>query len=127
MGPHGRHGRYSWGGGRGVQRGQISRLVEPCILQLLAEGPKHGYELITSLVKFGFSPDIVESGMVYRALRDMEMAGWVVSEWAVGLTGPPRRVYTLLPDGKIAIDMWREELNRTHEIIHKLLDAKGNS
>ena len=45
-GPRGRHG---WRGGRGVQRGQVSRVVEPCLLILLQERDQHGYELIAAL------------------------------------------------------------------------------
>jgi len=117
-GPRGRHG---WRGGRGVQRGQIARLVEPCLLILLQERARHGYDLIAALGRFGLDPAFLDSGLIYRALRQMEEAGWVISSWEMGESGPARRVYSLTPAGQGALAAWREELGRTHNILHKLL------
>ncbi len=119
-GPRGRHG---WRGGRGPQRGQISRLVEPCLLTLLQEGPRHGYDLIAELGRFGLEPELVDSGLVYRALRQMEEAGWVESTWETARGGPARRVYCITPAGQEALAMWRQELARTHDTLHRLLDG----
>jgi PadR family transcriptional regulator, regulatory protein PadR len=117
-GPKGQHG---WRGGRGLQRGQIARFIEPCLLSLLQDANRHGYELMANLSRFGLDPETIDSGLVYRALRDMEMAGWVVSQWGASESGPARRTYTLTALGKEALGAWMEELKRTHEIIHKLL------
>jgi len=114
-------GRHGWRGGRGVQRGQIARLVEPCLLVLLQEGPRHGYDLIAAMGRFGLAPGALDTGLVYRVLRDMEDAGWVASEWEAGAAGPQRRVYTLTAAGREAYQMWRDELVRTHGILHALL------
>jgi DNA-binding PadR family transcriptional regulator len=96
-------------------------LVEPCLLTLLGEGARHGYDLIGSLERFGIDPDLLDSGLVYRALRDMEAAGWISSEWQTGESGPPRRVYRLGVAGRDALVAWREELERTHDLLHRLL------
>lgn len=120
----GRHGGgHAWRGGRGLQRGQIARLVEPCLLSLLEQGPRHGYDLIAALEQFGLDPDTLDAGLVYRVLHDMEFAGWVVSDWQVGSGGPPRRVYSITDAGKEAQVMWHTELARTHDVLHKLLDT----
>ena len=120
---HGERGRHGWRGGRGPQRGQIARLIEPCLLTLLSDGSSHGYDLIASLGRFGLDPELLDSGLVYRALRDMEMSGWVKSDWQVGESGPPRRVYNLTPAGTEALTAWREELDRTHDFLHRLLEG----
>jgi len=122
---HGERGRHGWRGGRGPQRGQIARLVEPCLLTLLSERARHGYDLTSALGRFGLDPEALDSGLVYRALRDMETAGWVTSDWHVGAGGPPRRIYNLTPSGKAALEVWREELGRTHDFLHRLLDEGG--
>jgi len=119
---HGEGGRHGWRGGRGLQRGQIARLIEPCLLILLRDRTAHGYDLIGALGRFGLDPELLDSGLVYRALREMEMAGWVTSDWQVGGAGPPRRVYSLAPAGEAALRAWREELSRTHDFLHRLLD-----
>ncbi len=118
---HGHGGRHGWRGGRGPQRGQIARLVEPCLLILLQERSRHGYELIAALVRFGLEPALLDSGLVYRALREMEEAGWVVSSWETGGSGPARRVYGLTAAGQEALVAWREELGHTHDILHRVL------
>lgn len=114
-------GRHGWRGGRGLQRGQIARLVEPCLLLLLEEGAGHGYDLIAAMGRFGLEPEFIDSGLIYRALRQMEQAGWVVSNWDVGVAGPPRRVYEITAAGKEALRAWQEELSRTHDVLHKLI------
>ncbi|MDI7277295.1 MAG: helix-turn-helix transcriptional regulator [Anaerolineae bacterium] len=120
-GPRGRHG---WRGGRGLQRGQIARLVEPCLLTLLQDGNRHGYDLIAALERFGLDPALLDSGLVYRVLREMEGAGWVVSTWEAGPSGPARRVYSLTAAGREALTRWRDELGRTHDLLHRLLHSE---
>jgi PadR family transcriptional regulator PadR len=117
----GPRGRRRWRGGRGVQRGQIARMVEPCLLTLLQEAPRHGYELISTLERFGLEPEMLDSAMVYRTLRQMEQAGWVVSTWETSGTGPARRVYDVTAAGREALVRWREQLGQTHEFLHRLL------
>jgi len=83
------HGRR-W---RGASRRAV-RLVEPTLLHLLHYGPAHGYTLIEQLGEYGLAD--VDPSAVYRALRDMEERGWVVSSWEEEQSqGPPRRVYRL--------------------------------
>jgi DNA-binding PadR family transcriptional regulator len=73
------------------------------------------------LERFGLEPALLDPGLVYRSLRRMELAGWVVSEWDTSGVGPARRVYTLTAEGRQALALWREELDRTHDILHKVL------
>ena len=61
------------GGGAGPRR--ISRFLEPCLLLLLREDATHGYNLLDSLGRFGFNRGMVDTGVVYRVLREMEDAG----------------------------------------------------
>jgi len=124
---HGQRSRHGWRGGRGLRRGQIARLVEPCLLALLEQGPCHGYDLIASMGRFGLDPETLDAGLVYRVLRDMELAGWATSDWDVGASGPPRRVYSITDAGKEALAMWQAELRNTHYVLHRLLDASEGS
>jgi PadR family transcriptional regulator PadR len=61
---------------------------------------------------------------VYRALRDMEARGWVVSHWEDQETqGPPRRIYEMTDLGDEALRAWSEDLERTRDTIDGLLRA----
>ena len=97
---HGRHGwggtgswggRGAWGGGWGARarRGDVKYLV----LELLAEGPKHGYEVINGIeARRGTRPS---AGSVYPTLQMLEDGGFVTAESVEG-----KRVYTITDEGR---------------------------
>ncbi len=55
----------------------LGRLAEPWLLILtsLADGPEHGYAIMTDVA--AFSGVRMEPGSVYRALSRLERRGWV--------------------------------------------------
>jgi PadR family transcriptional regulator PadR len=71
--------------------------LEACLLLLLAESPGHGYDLGDALA--GLGVEVTDSGRVYRALREMEREGLVVSWWQQTARGPARRMYHLTERG----------------------------
>ncbi len=103
---HHRHGRHGvppefirgfeaqfWGGfgrpGRRARRGDVKYLV----LELLAEGPKHGYEIIRAIEeRRGVRPS---AGSVYPTLQLLEDGGFVTAEQIDG-----KRVYTITDAGR---------------------------
>lgn len=78
--------------------------AELAILSLLAEQPRHGYEIEATIEERGMR-DWTEIGFssIYYILRKLEAHGWVQSrlEAAAG-KGPARRVFTLTPSGREA-------------------------
>ena len=64
----------------------------PCILLLVGEAPRHGYELIDRLKEFGF--DWGGPGPIYHQLRKLRAAGLVRSRLEHP-GGPARRIYEL--------------------------------
>jgi len=96
-------------------------MLEPALLILLKEQPRHGYTLLTDLEKLGMST--IHPSVVYRTLRDMENLTWVTSIWHTDQTqGPPRRTYALTMQGEEALEIWRGELNKTQNLIQQLLE-----
>lgn len=86
---------YGWGGGWGAawagrqRRGDVKYVV----LELLAEGPKHGYEIIRGIEeRRGARPS---AGSVYPTLQMLEDGGFVTSEQVDG-----KRVYTITDAGR---------------------------
>jgi DNA-binding PadR family transcriptional regulator len=93
----GRFGKHHHGGGRG---GRLRRVFDHgdlrfVLLQLIAEKPRHGYELIKAIEeKFGgmYSPS---PGVVYPTLTLLEELGYLRAE-----TGPgARRLYSVTEEG----------------------------
>ncbi|MGD9001865.1 MAG: helix-turn-helix transcriptional regulator [Anaerolineae bacterium] len=104
---------------RGYSRRAV-RILKPTLLLLLHHGPAHGYTLIDELGPYGLGD--VDPSVVYRALRDMEEAGWVASSWDEEATkGPPRRVYSLTGLGDEVLTWWTEDLRETRRMIDHIL------
>ena len=112
---------------RGPREGEpfpcrIHRFLEPCLLLILRQGRSHGYDLKAALGPFGLQE--VNPSLVYRTLREMEMAGYVESEWDTESTaGPARRVYQLTSSGHQHLDQWAEDLLETDRVLHHFLDT----
>ena len=118
----GRRRRRGWGDGAGgACPRRISRFVEPCLLMLLRGDASHGYNLVDELSRFGFAQGMVNASVVYRALRDMEEQGWVVSQWDTAGSGPPRRVYDVTPAGGDYLHRWIADLQRTRDEIDRFI------
>jgi DNA-binding PadR family transcriptional regulator len=86
--------------------------AELAVLSLVAETPRHGYDIERLIVQRGMREwtDIGFSS-IYYLLGKMEKAGLVESEVVEahagesGQRGPARKVYSLTPAGRVA---WRE-------------------
>ena len=112
--------------GRGRRRRRVMQFLQPCLLLLLQRSEAHGYALLAEIEHFGFNPNRVDPTLIYRALREMEAAGWIQSKWDEEETqGPRRRVYALKQEGKLQLELWIQDLRRTREEIDRLLDAFG--
>lgn len=117
------YGAWPGGRGRGRRRRRVINFLQPCLLTLLQRGETHGYELMQQLAEFGFNLDQLDPSLVYRALREMEVDGLVISEWGEESQGPQRRVYSITDDGIKSLDLWMQDLSRTRDEIDRLLDA----
>lgn len=115
--------RRGRGGGEAYPR-RIARFIEPALLLLLRQTPTHGYGLMEGLRTLGFRDYPVDFSAVYRTLRGLEEAAMVQSDWDLEVTaGPPRRVYTITPEGEAHLAQWVSELRATDRVLHAFLDA----
>ncbi|MFC7548305.1 PadR family transcriptional regulator [Plantactinospora sp. GCM10030261] len=73
--------------------------LDALLLAVLESGAMHGYAIIEALkARSGGSLDL-PTGTVYPALRRLERAGWVSSDWSV-VNGRQRRTYQLTAGGR---------------------------
>jgi DNA-binding PadR family transcriptional regulator len=104
----------------GARRG---RWIEPFVLLLIAEGPIHGYSVISKLNQLGLNSDGVDVGMVYRTLRELEAEGLVATKWGLE-EGPPRREYQLTAEGHEALDEWVAVMIERRRLIRWFLERR---
>lgn len=116
--PGGRGHKWRW---RGCSRRMV-RFLDPALLLLLHRGRAHGYTLLEQLAEFGL--ENLNPSVIYRTLRDMEDRGWVTSTWDEEQTqGPPRRVYTITPEGDNALAQWVQDLEETRDLVDRFMEA----
>jgi PadR family transcriptional regulator PadR len=94
--------------------------LESCLLVLLHHEPGYGYSLMNGLKDFGFQTEEMDISILYRALRDLESVGLVVSSWGEDSLGPQRRVYTLTPQGESTLAEWMQALRQRRREIEAL-------
>jgi PadR family transcriptional regulator, regulatory protein PadR len=98
--------------GCGCYKERQSRWVEPTILYLLMEKPRHGYELMSALPELGFISSPADPGAIYRTLRHLEEAGLVGSAWDTSSAGAAKRLYTITESGRVHLKLWTESLRQ---------------
>jgi PadR family transcriptional regulator PadR len=113
-----------WRGGRGRRRRRrMTGFLQPCLLLMLHRGDTYGYNLLNGLDEFGLDPEAYDPSMIYRALRDMEELGWVISYEGEESLGPQRRIYQLTEEGERHLGIWVEDLRRAKREVELLISA----
>lgn len=102
------------------RRSQLLRgVLDLCLLALIGERPRYGYEFVEALTESGL--DLVSEGSIYPLLARMERAGLVDSYRAPSAAGgAPRKYYRLteagtaeLTDGRATWSTFTVAVSRT--------------
>lgn len=91
------------------------------VLVVLQEEPSYGYEIMERIRDFGFEE--INSGTVYRALRQMEREGLCTSEWETSEEGPGRRVYSVTNAGVAYLDAWAKDAKQYQQLMDSFFRA----
>jgi len=82
--------------------------VQLCILSLLGEDRKYGFQVIRELKERSGGYLVLKDGTLYPALHRMEKKGLIVSEWIVE-DDKPRRYYAITDAGREALEEGKAE------------------
>ncbi|HEY89515.1 MAG TPA: PadR family transcriptional regulator [Thermoflexia bacterium] len=116
-------GRRRHGGGPQPHWGRRKRILQPLILLLLAEKATHGYGLTERLTD-NYALGAIVPQTIYRALREMEEAGWIAPSWDLESgQGPPRKVYQVTPVGISALEIWSQEMQGLRGMVNVFLES----
>lgn len=104
------------------RKSQIVRgTLEYCILLMLDKKVYYGYEILQELSKY---PIITSTeSTVYPLLRRLQKENYLQSTWQESTEGlPPRKYYSLTPDGKNYLDAMNTEWEN---LLNAMSDLKG--
>lgn len=101
---------------------QLKGHLELLLLEVLAAGPVHGYDVITRLRDRSSGVFDLPEGTVYPALHRLEKAGQLRSSWSVE-GGRRRRLYSLTEEGRAALVAHRASWRRFATGMHAVMGA----
>jgi DNA-binding PadR family transcriptional regulator len=97
--------------------------LDALLLSVLEGGPLHGYAVIEALKARSGGALSLPTGTVYPALRRLERAGYVESEWST-VGGRERRTYRLTGSGRKALATERSSWQEFSTTVGRFLDAQ---
>ncbi|WDZ82188.1 PadR family transcriptional regulator [Micromonospora cathayae] len=100
--------------------------LDALILSVLERESLHGYAIMEALqARSGGALDL-PTGTLYPALRRLERAGYVQSEWST-VGGRKRRTYQLTSTGRRALDAERSEWRDFAAVVEGVLLRPGTA
>jgi PadR family transcriptional regulator PadR len=93
--------------------------LEYCVIALLRERPRYGFDLVRELGESGGL--LTSEGTIYPLLSRLRKEGLVETTWQESESGPPRRYYSLTHDGRTALTRFVEDWRRFRDAVDRVL------
>jgi PadR family transcriptional regulator PadR len=111
----------------GLARNAITQLrrgtLEHCVLALLRQGQRYGFELVRTLSDTDGL--LVSEGTIYPLLSRLRRDNLVTTSWHESEAGPPRRYYQLTDAGERALADFTGEWARFRDAVDAVLTPQG--
>jgi PadR family transcriptional regulator, regulatory protein PadR len=91
-----------------------------------AEKPMYGYQIASLVGEDQQGEPLIKQGTLYPVLHSLEDNGLLKSEVEPSITGPPRRYYTITPEGREALVRWAKTWLRTRKFVDSMLTGANN-
>jgi PadR family transcriptional regulator PadR len=108
-----------------IGEGVISQLrrgvLEFCVLALLRDDERYGFEIVRALSEADGL--VTTEGTVYPLLARLRKEGVVETTWRESPSGPPRRYYRLTPAGRSLLRSFTTEWVRFRGSVDDLLET----
>lgn len=102
-------------------------ILDACLLALVAERDRYGYELAQALRDAGLP--IVKDGSIYPLLARLERRGALTSYRAPAAAGPQRRYYQVTDTGRAELEdahkVWAEVARGVDAVLGRTADQGG--
>lgn len=96
-------------------------VLEHCVLALLDDEERYGYDLVTELGEAGL---LASEGTIYPLLSRLRKEELVRTSWQESRTGPPRRYYALTERGRAALADFGRSWTDFRNSVDQILDGK---
>ncbi len=94
-------------------------LLEYCVMALLVQQPRYGYELVQELAKVDGM--LTTEGTIYPLLGRLRRERLVAAEWRESSGGPPRKYYRLTSEGNRALAGFRQQWATLRSAVDSIL------
>lgn len=98
--------------------------LDPMILAVVEHEPLHGYAIMEALLARSGGELDLPTGTLYPALRRLERAGYLSSEWST-VGGRKRRTYQLTSAGKKSLVAGKAEWDSFRAVVEGVLRPGG--
>lgn len=96
--------------------------LEFCVLALLRDEERYGFDLVRELSEFDGM--VTSEGTIYPLLSRLRRDGLVTTTWRESSSGPPRRYYRLTPAGERALDSFVDHWERFRSAVDELVGGR---
>lgn len=96
--------------------------LDICLLALVEEEDRYGYELMRILREEGFP--MVNERSVYPLLGRLEVGGLIEGYLRPSSDGPARKYYRMLPEGKRRLRAWASRNFRIYELTNRIVTER---
>ena len=100
--------------------------LDVLILTALADGPRHGYDVVDWIRGVSDGALDIEDGALYTSLHRMETRGWLTAEWAISPKGRRAKYYRLASEGRRQLRAGEREWVRFSGAVARIF-ARGAS
>ena len=97
--------------------------LEYCVLAVIAEGEKYGYEIVKVLSERGLT---TQEGTIYPLLSRLHKEGLVQAAWREAGSAVPRKYYQATRAGLLALNEFRESWSQFSRAVDGILWGDEN-
>jgi PadR family transcriptional regulator PadR len=98
--------------------------LDVLILTALADGPRHGYDVVDWIRRETNDTLRIDDGALYTSLHRMEKRGWLGHEWRVSPKGRRAKYYHLTRDGRNQLRSGERRWHRFATAVAKVFAAR---
>lgn len=97
------------------------------LLSLLAKDGQemYGYEIAKALGARAGGQSFLKQGAIYPVLRSLHASGLLSSRVEMSMSGPPRRYYTISPEGRATLKEWLAAWSDVRGFVEGLTGSGG--